>query len=492
MKNLKKFYFIVILSLFFSCEDNLDIIQPGELNQDSVTGSLTTFQQALNGVYGTFPYTNTVGFVSVWTDEVKIGLTNGGQGIGDGSYGYVLNDQSGDASSIWVSHHRIVNLANRIIEGAPDVPISNVSEQNQVKNIVAQARFLRALAYIQVLPFFTTDLSNDNALGVIAFTDVPSISDKRPRSTNGEIYNLINQDLNYAESNLITPTAPFPTGFSPDIIANLRACKAIRARMAIYRKDYSNALILANDLISQVPLSPRAQYVAMWTDTNNNERIFTFRKTVADGTFAGLWSNVAPATGANNWYEMGRSLFEKLNVTGDIRRNAFVGPTSTISSNPATDPNYRVNDQLIIFKYPGKLSRPYLADFKIFRVSEMHLIKAEAEIGLNQLNNAAQTLKTFRDFRFSSPQILPTYSSPQQAYQDLLLERRKEMCYEGHRYIDIKRLGQVANVTFERYFRDCAINNSCTPLPINDYRLTMPIPAVERNANPNAVQNPNY
>jgi hypothetical protein len=53
-------------------------------------------------------------------------------------------------------------------------------------------------------------------------------------------------------------------------------------------------------------------------------------------------------------------------------------------------------------------------------------------------------------------------------------------------------LGSLANETFDRYFRDCAINNSCTSPSFNDYRLTLPIPALERNANNNAQQNPNY
>ena len=122
----------------------------------------------------------------------------------------------------------------------------------------------------------------------------------------------------------------------------------------------------------------------------------------------------------------------------------------------------------------------------------MHLIKVEAQIGLGQLNNAAISMKVLRDARILPLQALPVYTTSIQAYQDLLLERRKELCYEGHRYIDIKRLGQSANTTFDRYFRDCAINNSCTPLPINDYRLTLPIPAIEINANNTIIQNPNY
>ena len=491
---------LVVLSLLFlgfsSCDDQLDIVQPSEINEAVIFSSIPTFRNALNTVYASFPYQNTMIFNAVWTDEIKIGLTNGGQGITNGEHGYVLNDQSGDAGSIWNSHHRMINLANRVIVGAPSVPVTSPAEEAQVKDIVAQARFLRALTLIQVMPYFTTDLADNAALSIIAFEDVPQTTAKRPRSTNGEVYAIIEADLTYAEANLATRTGDDALRF-----ANLNGCKAIRARMALYRKQYPQAQQLAQDLIDVVPLSPRAQYTAMWSDANNNERIFFIARQVGNASFSGLFSNVGPGIGKNNWYEMGRGLFEKY-AMNDIRRSAFTGLNdnsnvstlgiSSVSPNPNTDPAYRENDQICINKYPGKSNVPYLADFKIFRVAEMYMIKAEAQIAQNNLSGAAETLKAVRDARHTTVQPLPNYGSQQAAYQDLLLERRKEFCFEAMRYIDIKRLGQVANVTFDRFFRDCAINNSCTPPAPGDHRFTMPIPNSERNANPNVVQNPNY
>ena len=495
-KLLLLFLSLGIITTFFSCEDELKIKQPGEVDSEVVFTSIGNLQSALYTTYGSFPYTNIVRFVSVWTDEAKIGLTNGGQGISDGSFGYVMNDQSSDASSIWVSHNRLVNSANRVIVNAPNIPVNSPAEQAQVNDIVAQARFLRALATIQHLPFFTTDLASDNALGLIIFEDVPSATDKRARNTNLEAYNLITQDLNYAEANLIsTRTDKF--------FATIDACKAIRARMAIYRKDYATALTYSDQLITAYPLANRNVFRNIWTDSDvNAERIFYLKKLVGDGAFGGIWSNVGPGINNNNWYEFGRGLFQQYD-TQDIRRYVFTGLAgdsnftppgviSTISSNPDNDPDYRVNDQICIYKYPGKNNTPYLADFKIFRVSEMYLIKAEAQLGLNQLSSAAQTIKALRDARYSTAQIAPNYTTQEIGYKDLLKERRRELCFEGHRYIDIKRLGSLANETFDRYFRDCAINNSCTAPSFSDYRLTLPIPALELNANNNAQQNPNY
>lgn len=504
---------IIVLALlifgfgFYSCEDNLDITQPGELGNDVIFSNMTTFQNALTAVYGSFPYTNTVSFTSVWTDEVKLGLTNGGQGVTDGLWGYVLTDQTGPVAGLWNSHHRTINLANRVILGSATVPTNTPAEVERAADIVAQARFLRALTMIQALPYFTTDPSDLNALSFIAFEDIPSALAKRPRSTNGEIYQIIEQDLAFAEANLYQNRAAIINPTNPNPADNLRfanriGCKAIRARMALYRKQFSQAQAFAQELIDEIPLAARGSYAGIWTDANLNERIFYFAKQVGDGTFSGIWSNVGPGINNNNWYEMGRGLFEKY-ANNDIRRFVFTGLSgdpqfippgliSTVSPDPVNDPDYRQNDQICIYKYPGKNNVQYLADFKIFRVAEMYLIKAEAQIAQNQLADAAQTLKTLRDARHSTATALPNYGSQQAAYADLMLERRKELCYEGQRYIDVKRLGSLANQSFDRFFRDCALNLSCTPPAIGDHRFTLPIPNSERNANPNATQNPGY
>ena len=503
MKIKKNIILLLIISgfAFTSCEDSLNIDQPGEVNSQVAFNSVELFERNLNSLYSSFPYANTVSFVSIWTDEIKLGLTNGGQGINDGSYGYVMNNQSDFAANLFISYESTLNLINRVIVGSANVPINSAADQDRVDNVVAQARFLRAMLTINYLPYFTTDLSDDSALGLVVFEDVPTTSDKRPRTSNGEIYNLIDSDLTYAEQNLTGTDAKF---------ANVNACKAIRARMAIYRKQYAVAKGFAEDLIALYPLATRSAFKSIWADPDPLinpagvvERIFYIQKQIGEGTFSGIWSNVGPGIGKNNWYEFGRGLFEKYD-NNDIRRYVYTGLTgagpdfviapgiSQVSADPDNDPDYRTNDQICIYKYPGKNSVNYLNDYKLLRVAEMYLIKAEAEIGLNLLTDAGTTLKTLRDSRYSTTQPIPNYANQTEAYKDVLLERRRELCFEGHRYVDIKRLGTLANETFDRYFRDCALNNSCTAPSASDYRLTLPIPFQEINVNPGIIQNPNY
>ena len=71
---------------------------------------------------------------------------------------------------------------------------------------------------------------------------------------------------------------------------------------------------------------------------------------------------------------------------------------------------------------------------------------------------------------------------------------RVELCFEGHRYKDLKRLGVDANRGIERDLTDCTIQSGACSLPADDFRFTLPIPIVEINGNPGIAsqQNPGY
>ena len=72
------------------------------------------------------------------------------------------------------------------------------------------------------------------------------------------------------------------------------------------------------------------------------------------------------------------------------------------------------------------------------------------------------------------------------------------MCFEGHRYIDLKRLYADAGVTsFDRHPVDYVGLNFPGANPANftfagNTRWALPIPLVEFNGNPNMTQNPGY
>jgi hypothetical protein len=179
---------------------------------------------------------------------------------------------------------------------------------------------------------------------------------------------------------------------------------------------------------------------------------------------------------------------------GDIRYAAIVHPTSIISANYLAESDFLNHDKLAFRKYPGTSANGQLTnDFKICRISEMYLIKAEALISAGDLDGAAATIKQIRDARFNKPQAQPSYASATDAWKDVLYERQKELAAEGFRFVDLKRLGQLAGMTeLDRDTKDCQLANGACSLPFSDHRWTLPIPTDETNPNPSIQQNPGY
>lgn len=542
---MKKFRLLLITSLisFFaltSCEDAYNIVQDGELNEEDFT-TLAQMESYLNTVYATVSTGNEIGFTGVFTDETSVGRGSGGQNFT--THRFIINTADPYAGAIWYGHYATINRVNRLLRIADQVPVpTDPSELARYKSAIAQGRALRAFSYFQLMTYFSTDLKNDSALGVMLVTNVPQASDDFPRATNGEVFAQIESDLQYAYDN-VTPAATSPYKY-----VSLNMINALRARMYLYRGNYTLAKQYAQDVItnagvsltlatpvpSPAPTNPNytvfvssnpltaGSPTAAWNtsfygaaSTNPYRRMFSDATTGGQGEVifaldrpaAGTWENVAgqfttnttTISGSPLW-EVGRTLFNKLRATpGDVRRYANVDPTSLINQNYATDVNYLDTDVLVIDKYPGKPSFPLRNDIKVFRLSEMYFILAECYANEGNINGAsnsvASVIKQIRDARnFLGVQPLPVYTNTTDALTDILHERHLELCFEGHRYIDIKRLGPLTGKSIERDPTDDIISGADLTIPNNDYRFTLPIPQDELNANDliRAQQNPGY
>ena len=75
----------------------------------------------------------------------------------------------------------------------------------------------------------------------------------------------------------------------------------------------------------------------------------------------------------------------------------------------------------------------------------MYLVRAEALARQSQFGPAAADIATLRTARGSSASTPGAYGSLAEAIQDIVDERRLELCFEGHRYLDIKRSRGVLN-----------------------------------------------
>jgi hypothetical protein len=491
MKKIKNIFLAIgSLLLVSSCSDALDIVQPGEIYRADAFKTVTDLRNYLNGdIYSRVNNTEEIGFTTVFTDEVGIGPSNGGQD--KELHRFQLNANSDEPAGLWSTHYTVINRVNRLLDFANLVVVTTPADIAAKNSVLAEARALRAYSYIQLVSFFSVDPANPNALGVILSTtpDRYDLFKDRPRVSNQLIYNLIESDFQFAETNLAA-TATVYTRVTQKFIA------AARARMYLYRKDYVKAKQYAT--LATGALSTPNTYNSMWGDAAQGECIFA-----AARPSGGTWSNIA-----STWYfnitsatggaflDMGRNLFNLYSqFPNDVRTAIWIDASAQINPNYAADINYVANDVLPINKYPGKAAQPLRNDLKIFRNSEMVLILAECEVASSNLTAAATLVRSIRTARtFAAPApALPVYATAQAAWADILLERRKELAFEGHRYLDIKRLAALAgNQGITRDNTDDDIPNQPLTLALSDYRFTLPIPQLEIAGNVGIQQNPGY
>ncbi len=498
MKNYKNLFLITAsaLTLFVGCKDAIEIDQPGRLDASAAFQTEADIQAGIYWLYNNLDSTPEIALSAVYTDEVAVGASSGGQGLAQ--LNYVLTPGSTASSNFWTRNYDIVNFASRMIEATSTIVGENI-DQAKVNDLIGQAHAIRAYAYTELVSYFSTDMSDDNALGVIAIDYVPSLSEQLLRNTNGETFALINSDINKAME-LISDSTTDVTFFTKD------AVMALKARVAAYRQDYATALSTASTLVTKYDLATVAEYPDVFADDSNAEVIFKLERTIGDlydrqgsmgSVTAGGWAGARfcfKGADEDPYFEVSRSLFNVLDEN-DVRHDIIVHPNSTVDPDYTNSADYKNSDILYVGKYLGSEGQKLMNDLKIFRASEMLLIVAEAQAGLDNLDAAAQTIKTLRDARFGTDTTAPIFATKTEAFGVILDERRVELAFEGHRYKDLKRLGVLGNRNAVKDAMDCEIAGAANcSMNADDYRFTLPIPLVEFNGNPGLreQQNPGY
>ena len=367
LKFIKNSIYLLVAFILFGCEDAIDIEQVGRLTPDNAFRTVEDFELGLNGAYTTLNIKNEVALNATYTDEIAEGIASGSQGFTTGLI-FNLTAGSGITASIFNSGYRQLNAVNRIIEAAEFIEIEDADEQARFDNALGQAYAIRAYSHFTLLSYYTTDYTDDSALGVIIQTAVPDIDAEPLRSTNGEVYQVIEDDLALASQLITNQSSETRTFISQDFV------KALRARIAAYKQDYPTALTLAQELLADYPLADRTEYPLIWEDESNEEIIFKLERT-RNGPYdsqAGWIGNTFAFTnataGGGAFYEFSRSLFNLFDPA-DIRYDAFLADDSTVSPDYQNAENYIDEDVIVISKYPGSEGQNLLNDLKVFRSS---------------------------------------------------------------------------------------------------------------------------
>lgn len=469
---MKKIFIITIMSVFAftSCNDALEILPADSIPAEVAFESVADLQNGMNSVYRQYNPANTIDFSSTFTDDTKIGGDNGGQKVS--FHNWVMNPGTAEAQAMWGNNYATINSINRILDASSAIT-PNASQQVQYDKILGDCYALRAFLHLELLSYY--GVSFDAGAPGIPYSDFVVVFEQLPRLTSGEVFTKINEDLDRAY-NLIDPAYTDPGYVSRDFIT------AVRARAGLFSGDSATALTATQDLIAKYPLANQLQYVNMFgDDTDNTEVIFKLYRVAgsSDQIIGGVWY----FTGTGGAFlEMSNEFYDLISAdAGDIR---FPVNVDLAASNPA-------NNVHMIGKYLGKGGFNYINDIKVFRVSEMYFIRAELLAKAGDYTGAALLLKQVRDARTGSDTVQSTFNTLQAAVNEILVERRKELAYEGFRYVDVKRTNSITNAGFERDASDCGSGTPCS-LAASDYRFVFPVPLAELNANTVISQAPGY
>ena len=288
MKNKIIVLMFALGGLVSSCSDAYDIVQKGD-NHDpyEVYRNADDVRLGINAIYSSIPSSTEVSLSSIFTDEVSIGLNNGGQGVLDGEYTFMMEADNSYAASIWSSYYAMIHRINRLEEISEKLMEDASAAQKTVhEQNLAELYVLRAFAHYKLFAYFTPDYKNNSGLSAIILDHVPptDYTYSLPRNTVKEVKDFILNDLETAES-LRT------TSWGDANYVNAGAINAIRVKLFSMTEEYDKVIEYGEQIMSQYTLSNGNEYANLFArvDANYidlpdfNEVIFRSKSTINTG-----------------------------------------------------------------------------------------------------------------------------------------------------------------------------------------------------------------
>lgn len=340
--------------------------------------------------------------------------------VGDllGASGANLDDNAFYTTNPYTDRYQAVKNTNLIIEGAENTTSATVTAAGK-QAFIGFAQTIQAHQLLMAL--------NQQYEGGIR-TDVADPDNLGPFQDYESALETIAGLLDNGDANLANAGSEFPvqltSGFSSfNSSATFRQFnRAVAARVAVYREEWDLALSFLN------------------------ESFFDLTEDLDFGAYHKFSANAG---------DLLNPLFLALNATGDLRTahptwlaDAEAGDNRLENAIERNSPfsNAGVTGTHDVFVYTSNTD-----DIPIIRNGELILIYAEALINRNtgtDLEDAEEALNVIRNAA-----DLPDYGGPltQAALLDEMLhQRRYELWFEGHRWIDMRRYNRLNELPIDR------------------------------------------
>lgn len=490
---MKKLFKSTILFLFsaviVSC--NLDLAPENTMVDETTYKDQKTAEAALIGAYtrmnaaisgaptGVNNYANT-GLMHLYGDlgTPTLKQRENSTYISIDNANYNSSDHDGYILTIWRTIYNAVDYANNIIT---NINKYGDYDLNMMEQHIAEAKFLRAYEYLLLLQAFgdgalTGDMSGDGVILKLTPYDGYNPDKIQSRSTVGETYEQIIKDLKEALPKL-------PDANATSLAARTRVTKstafALLSRVYLYKGTYKNdqtELKLAADYADSV-LTRSKGYTFSTAYTHPTSMMFPLNPT-GEETNSPNYSDevlllspsyskaIVYGNGVGYSYYNKNSFyvnpeFTQLFAAGDGR--GYINPSENRASLiwQGSQTSYPLD--LTSFKYNNGSG---YNNVLYIRLSEVMLTKAEALARLNGVNDVS--IKILNDINkrpfITKPADFTSasFANATALIDRILLERMKELAFEGHTRYDLIRSGKK-------------LSNSSLPVE----KMMLPIPNYE-------------
>ncbi|MFC4219490.1 RagB/SusD family nutrient uptake outer membrane protein [Flagellimonas marina] len=492
---------IITVSVFLGCEP-LEEVPFSFLSVENLYQNEGDVDKALYGVYSSMNQ----GIDELW---YFLATSGPGEGVvvrlkGDGNQGQLsgLNFQPTTAHGVWWNNfYRGINRANVVIEEVSNVGLEPSVEEQKI----AEARFLRAWNYFNLVKWF-----GDVPLHLEATSDFSDESVKKPRSPIEEVYNVIIEDFQFAETRLPESWDNANLGR-----ATSWAAKAYLGKVYLHMAGkpleqtemYGLAATKLQEVVNNGPHGLQLNFADIFSVDNefNSEIIFARPNVAQNGAGSVLnffvGAPLSPHAFNGGQYQVGfaESFYDSFAET-DLRRDVTLlysyvnsnGDTVTYNdpNNPGNLPFGGYNDPKGIgfgklLDVGGAPASPFQhrSDFIFMRYGDVLLMLAEA---LNESGSSSEALPFLNQIRDRAG-LDDVVTTNQSELRDIIKQERKwELAGEFTEYPDLQRWGDI---------EQSLQNNEDAQFfgTVYDPKLELfPIPQNQLDANENLTQNPGY
>ncbi|MEM7105786.1 MAG: RagB/SusD family nutrient uptake outer membrane protein [Bacteroidota bacterium] len=400
------------------------------------------------------------------------------------------NNQS--VAAVWSKWYKMISRANFAIKVAEDFNFQTAGLQDR---IITEAKFLRGLAYFELVRLFG---------GVPLITQaITSTEDEffLPRASVGEVYLQIENDLTAAAG--VLPQK----GSIDNFRATSGAAKALLAKVYLYQGKWSDAVQAAESVMNEGVYGLETNFEDNFKIDNEFGVESIFEINYVDGLVGGGFEVSEKQEGSGSWQMMfmwaagkwlswgnmipRQSLIAIFEDNDQRKKATFLQPGDVVNSpglaaigwDPIANPNFAIGSNAMNKKFFITYEELDLLlsvqqsplNEKVLRFSDVLLIHAEASLmGGGGNGQASFEEVTQRAFGGIIPYTL----------ENIKLERRREFATEGwNRFTDLKRWGDLQNAM-------AAVGKSFTPN--RDELLPIPQSEIDLVGSDILEQNPGY